>query len=254
MYKAGQTGRNDPCPCGSGKKFKKCHLGREGELFLRKNELLQNEAGPEICRLPQVHYGRSQEIAAALTQEGYLDDSLNIKFIDLETYRNLGFSGQDIPVKTLTDSAGIMVNTNKTKEADPNHVYLAITPKIQDSTLIHQIAHVLDYLKGSRQQPGTYQQMSLETGIPGEHLDHTQKFGYWLDFLKNRFQVELDAEDCIVSFLYQNQMLFKAEEIKGRDTTSLIFTSKKILDFMIAHRAEINTLIQDKAGYIGKQS
>ncbi len=24
--------RNGPCPCGSGKKFKKCHLGREAEL------------------------------------------------------------------------------------------------------------------------------------------------------------------------------------------------------------------------------
>lgn len=23
-----KVGRNDPCPCGSGKKFKKCHLGR----------------------------------------------------------------------------------------------------------------------------------------------------------------------------------------------------------------------------------
>jgi preprotein translocase subunit SecA len=23
---AGRVGRNDPCPCGSGKKFKKCHL------------------------------------------------------------------------------------------------------------------------------------------------------------------------------------------------------------------------------------
>ena len=28
-----KTGRNDPCPCGSGKKFKKCHMGREGELY-----------------------------------------------------------------------------------------------------------------------------------------------------------------------------------------------------------------------------
>ncbi|RMD78850.1 MAG: preprotein translocase subunit SecA, partial [Chloroflexi bacterium] len=27
-----QIGRNDPCPCGSGKKFKHCHLGREHEL------------------------------------------------------------------------------------------------------------------------------------------------------------------------------------------------------------------------------
>lgn len=26
--------RNDPCPCGSGQKFKKCHLGREAEIGL----------------------------------------------------------------------------------------------------------------------------------------------------------------------------------------------------------------------------
>ncbi|MGD8986001.1 MAG: SEC-C metal-binding domain-containing protein, partial [Desulfobacteraceae bacterium] len=29
-----KVGRNDPCPCGSGKKFKKCHMGREDELVL----------------------------------------------------------------------------------------------------------------------------------------------------------------------------------------------------------------------------
>jgi preprotein translocase subunit SecA len=27
-----KVGRNDPCPCGSGKKYKNCHLGRESEL------------------------------------------------------------------------------------------------------------------------------------------------------------------------------------------------------------------------------
>jgi preprotein translocase subunit SecA len=26
-------GRNDPCPCGSGRKFKQCHLGREEEII-----------------------------------------------------------------------------------------------------------------------------------------------------------------------------------------------------------------------------
>lgn len=32
--KAGlKLGRNDPCPCGSGKKFKNCHMGRENELM-----------------------------------------------------------------------------------------------------------------------------------------------------------------------------------------------------------------------------
>lgn len=28
-----KIGRNDPCPCGSGKKFKNCHMGRENELL-----------------------------------------------------------------------------------------------------------------------------------------------------------------------------------------------------------------------------
>ncbi|MBI5605314.1 MAG: SEC-C domain-containing protein [Deltaproteobacteria bacterium] len=250
MFKAG---RNDPCPCGSGQKFKKCHLGREGELFLRKNEPLHHEAGQQIFSLPQVYYGRSKEMIEALSQEGLLDNSLSIKCIDLGDYRHLGFSGQDIPVQTLTNSAGIMVNVYKTREVDPNHLYLAITPKIQDSTLIHQIAHVLDYIKGSGQQPGTYKQMGLETGIPAEHLDHSQEFGYWLDFLKNHFKVELDAEDAIISFLYQNQMLLKSEEIKAHDPTALIFHSKQIMDFMIAHKSEINNLIQNRAGYIGEQ-
>ncbi len=30
-----QVGRNDPCPCGSGKKYKECHAD-QGETFLKK--------------------------------------------------------------------------------------------------------------------------------------------------------------------------------------------------------------------------
>ena len=29
QLKAMKVGRNDPCPCGSGLKFKKCHLGKD---------------------------------------------------------------------------------------------------------------------------------------------------------------------------------------------------------------------------------
>jgi uncharacterized protein YecA (UPF0149 family) len=29
VVKGEQVGRNDPCPCGSGKKYKKCCLGKE---------------------------------------------------------------------------------------------------------------------------------------------------------------------------------------------------------------------------------
>ena len=248
-----KTGRNDPCPCGSGKKFKKCHMDREGELYLRKNESLDPEAGSKICGLPEISYGRTREIIEVLVQEGILDGAQTIKCVDLEAYRKLGVSGQEIPIQAIKGSAGIMVNMNKTKEIDPSNIYLAITPGIQDSTLIHQIAHVLDFLKGSGIQPGTYQQMSLEIGIPSEYTDHSQEFGYWLDFLTNRFQVNLDAEDAIVSYLYRNELLLQAEEIKARDVPKLALDSKKILDFMMAHKDEIDNLIRDRTGYIGRQ-
>ena len=248
-----KTGRNDPCPCGSGKKFKKCHMGREGELVLRKKEALDPEAGRKICRLPEVHYGRSREMIEALVQDGILDGAVGIKCIDLEAYRNLGVSGQEIPLQGLKGSAGIQVNTHKTKESDPAHIYLAITPKIQDSTLIHQIAHVLDYLKGSGTEPGTFRQLSLESGVPADHLDHSQEFGRWLEYLRDRFKVQLDAEDAIVAYLYRNQVLLKIEDIQARDIPQLAFLSKQVLDFMIKNRKEIDALIWDRDGYIGKQ-
>ena len=37
-----QTGRNDPCPCGSGRKYKKCHL-REDQEAEHKLQLEQEE-------------------------------------------------------------------------------------------------------------------------------------------------------------------------------------------------------------------
>jgi hypothetical protein len=246
-----KVGRNDPCPCGSGKKFKKCHMGREGELFLRKKDALDPEAGKKICALPEVYYGRSQEMIESLRQEGVLDASRGIRCLDLAAYRDLGLSGQEIPGQALKGSAGLMVNINKTRDVDPSNIYLALTPRVNDSTLIHQMAHILNFLKGSGNQPGTFNQLGLETGIPAEHLDHTQEFGYWLAFLRDFFKVQLDAEDAIVAYLYENDMLLKTADIQAGDVTHLAFASKQILDFMIQNRGKIDALIRDRAGYIG---
>ncbi len=34
-----ELGRNEPCHCGSGKKYKNCHMGRSGEISSNKNVL-----------------------------------------------------------------------------------------------------------------------------------------------------------------------------------------------------------------------
>ena len=61
-----KIGRNDPCPCGSGKKFKKCHEGREDELALMGMEEITDEISANITSLPEVDYGRSKEILDSL--------------------------------------------------------------------------------------------------------------------------------------------------------------------------------------------
>ena len=62
LQKIARLGRNDPCWCGSQKKFKKCHLNRHAQQSLGKQEILERfhslyeegnclhpEAGPIIC-------------------------------------------------------------------------------------------------------------------------------------------------------------------------------------------------------------
>jgi len=164
-----KIGRNDPCPCGSGKKFKKCHLGREHELI----QQLPDDAAQEIINLPEVEYGRSRELLASLNIETLVGMKMGVKFIDLESYLKLGLGGShQIPSNLSQISAGQVINPFKTLKADPDHIYVAISPGVSDSTLIHQLAHVLDYLGGSKINPGLAKPLSLELDLPLELLEH----------------------------------------------------------------------------------
>ncbi len=55
-----KLGRNDRCPCGSGKKFKDCHIGREGELLT----LLQAAAVQSPGSRQRASNGGAQQPAA----------------------------------------------------------------------------------------------------------------------------------------------------------------------------------------------
>ena len=78
-----KPGRNDPCPCGSGKKFKHCHLGKEDELTLGGMGAFSVEMSGRITALPEVWYGRSKEMVQALDLKKLTGVSAGIRFVDL---------------------------------------------------------------------------------------------------------------------------------------------------------------------------
>lgn len=248
-----KTGRNDPCPCGSGKKFKKCHFGKEDEILFPGTGEISMEMSQRITNLPPVKHGRSQEMITALDIEKLTGSPTGLRFIDLREYDKLDVSGRKRSCEMQSGAGGVVVNLLKTRKSDPDNIYIAISPKVGESILVHQIAHVLDYLGGSKLMPGTAAPLSFDLGIPVEHLEHPQEFGYWMDYLKDKFEVQLDADDTIILFLHQNGMLIKGEEIERGDRFALKSRSDRILRFLGEKSAEIDALICELSGYIGSR-
>ena len=248
-----KVGRNDPCPCGSGKKFKKCHMGKEDELVLGGLGEISPEMSAMITSLPEVSYGRSREMVDALDIEELTGNPMGIKFVDIKRYTDLNIFGSTHPKASEGKGGGVFINVYKTLKTDSNHIYLAISPDIDDSTLIHQLAHVLDYLGGSKLMPGTLEPLGFELGIPVDHLEHTEEFGYWLDYLKRRFDVQLDADDTIISYLYENGVLIKGKEITEKNGLVLRSKSDQIFKFLSEKSLEIDALIRHLPGYVGER-
>ena len=249
-----KIGRNDPCPCGSGKKFKKCHLGREDEIILGGSSEITVEMSARITTLPPVTYGRSREMIAVLDVKGLTGSSIGIRCIDLKSYNDLDLFGSQRRPTEKDGTGGIFVNVLKTSKSDPDNVYLAISPRIGDGILVHQLAHVLDYLGGSKLMPGLARPLALELGIPGEHLEHPLEFGYWLGYLAEEFQVQLDADDAIISYLHKNDRLLRGEDIERQDQFILKSKSDRILRFLSEKSTEIDALISELPGYIGSRA
>jgi hypothetical protein len=247
-----KAGRNDPCPCGSGKKFKKCHMGKKDELFLEGVEdPTLEEMGQEITNLPQVAYGRSREMLDSLDIRVLTGSTMGIRWVDMDAYAGLNISGGEFPRE---GKGGILINVYKTLNADPRNLYIAISPNADEVTLVHQLAHAMDFLGGSRLFPGTLEPLAYELNIPVEHLEHPEEFGYWHEFLSKKFGVKPDADDAIISYLYRHQLLLKGREIHDKNVFILKTKSDRILKFLSDHSDEVDALIRDLPGYIGKRS
>jgi len=245
------VGRNDPCPCGSGKKFKNCHLGREMELMLRRDEPLAAGAADLICSLPEVDYGRGPEMVGALDFEALTGRRTKVRLVDLAAYHRLGFGGAGRQAPRAGQSAGVFINPVKTRAVDPDHLYLAVSRHVTDSTLIHQLAHVLHHLADDPPGPDVTGRIALETGIPVEQLEHTAQYAGWLAALRDKFGVEPDAEDAIVLYLHQRELLLSDAWIAADDRTEMLVAAERMMRHMRQHATEIDELIKSRPGYIG---
>lgn len=249
-----KIGRNDPCPCGSGKKYKKCCMGKMDESIIGKMTRLPEDTGERIAALPEVDYGRCREILFKLDLHKLTNGEISVKFIDLGDYLELGVGGRDKPLNLHRVSAAQMVNPMKTMSVDPAHIYLAVSPAISDSTIIHQLAHVMDYLVGSKMSPGLARPLSLELEVPPEILEHTKEFGDWLTHMARECDVELDAEDTIVAFLHENGYLIPGKAFQAEDHAILATLANRALDYLKDNQEEINNRIKGRVGYRSDQA
>ncbi len=211
------------------------------------------EMSARITSLKTVTYGHSQEMLNALDIKKMTGSPIGIKLIDLEEYDKLDLFGRQ-PTKGGKDSkGGVVINILKTQKTDPDNIYVAISPQISDHILAHELAHILDFLGGSKLMPGIATPLSFELGVPVEHLEHPHEFCYWLTFLQEKFDIQLDADDTIITYLYKNDMLIKGDVIAKADSFVLKTKSERILKFLSESSAEIDALICELPGYIGSQ-
>ena len=243
--------RNGPCPCGSGKKFKKCHLGREAELVAQRLNMDPYQAGQLILGLPECVHPQAAQMVEALKPQSPSGKEYTIVIKDLNAYLGLGLYGQEAAPQ---GAGGILINPQKTRVLAPGKIFLALSPQAHPSTVVHQLAHALDLICGSALPPGRGQALSYETGLPVELLEHPQEFGQQLLELSQRFGVELDAEDEIVGFLARRQLLLPGLTIAEGKSEALLEAAEKALRCLRENQEELDARIRTRAGYTGEGS
>jgi hypothetical protein len=228
-------------------------MGKENELHpaARPDELSLDEMGARIRALPEVSHGKSRSMADALDLKALTGEDVGLRFVGLESYAALDLFGRSQASSSPGSGGGVFINPFKTVRSDPSHLYLAISEDIDEAALVHQLAHVLAYLGDSGHAPGTLDALSFELGIPVLHLEHSEEFGRWLEYLRDKFGVQLDADDTIILFLYHQGMLMKGGEIEERNGLVLKAKSDRIFLFLSERSEVIDSLVKSLPGYIG---
>ena len=199
-----------------------------------------------ITSLKEVDYGIANAIKERLDIKELTGKDVGVRFVDVNDYVKLNVDGNK-GLRKVPDA--IMINVLKTKISDSRNIYIAISPEVNDSSLIHELAHALDYLTGGV-LPAFARALSLEYFLPLEHLEHPYEFGKWFSYLRDKFHVIPDAEDTIVCILYEEGLLIKNSEIKNPKGEVLKRKSDAIIRYLSENSEKIHSIIKDLPGYL----
>ena len=242
-------GRNDLCPCGSGKKFKHCHLGREAEIVEARFDIDPIDAATQITALPTANHPSAKAMVEALDIQDKRGRTIALKLVDLQAYRALNLMGQHEEGETT--EGGLVINPAKTEKLDPLAIYIALSPKLDDANVLHLLAHANDLVSGSRLDLGRGLELATEFNVPPELLEHPQEFGEILVALAEKFEVELDAENEVIAFLAHHEMLLPAKMLKKGSRVAIDRAIPKTLMFLNQHKAELDARLKTRQGYTG---
>ena len=244
-----QIRRNDPCPCGSGKKFKNCHMGREDELVTDQMQLSPGEIAVRIKKLPPADNPKAAEMVKDMVFTSKAGRKVRIKLVDLEAYRQLSLMGAP---SQSQGPGGVMINPFKTRVLDPDHIYIALSPDADESTVLHEVAHVADLIEGSGMQPERGVAVAQETGLPPELTEHPQEYGERLMAMSEELGIELDAEDEIIAILTRRQLLIPGKTIARAKHHELVSSADRVVRYLNENQDEIQARIKGRAGYRGE--
>ncbi len=249
MSNTTRIGRNDPCWCNSGQKYKYCHLDRETEIRLPQSALAHNVAKKSRlleCLHPSASPSNCTQIISAHT----IQSSTTLQAIADDTHHVLSFHPPQ------TDSSGrrrlnkVGINNASTFEGfcskHDNETFAPIEKKEielspqQCFLLLYRTTCHEYYQKKSILKSAEYMKRHIDKGLPIHHQYYAQKtLNTWRAGVKEGFRevalekAKLDEALLSDNFSGWNHLAFYCEgapfySTAGSPTPNFDFSSNKI--------------------------
>ena len=145
VYKKPKVGRNEPCPCGSGKKYKKCCLGKSDTAVIQKRDDLDVLMGEGYSLLNKNKTIEACDVWVELWNK--LKTRFRPEFVDVKEANSI-FTGREYIINWCQDleaelgNAGIDNSSYYQKRIEYCTDFCSIFPE-SDSLLMHNMKRAI---------------------------------------------------------------------------------------------------------------